>query len=133
MQTTVYFMSRHTPDKGMIAHLEANLGELNIVQFGGSYSDIRTTTKGLSFAHKVEESSSIETIPPCSVVVAVLPPALQQAFSACCNQDQIVYLFPIFKRLADERGGVVMQYSGLGQCLKAEIVSQLWAGEESVA
>jgi len=130
----IYFMSRHEPDSKMMEDIQNVLGEVEIVQFGGSYSDIRSTPGGLAFthtkAHKEGSTKTQEVIPKDSVVVAVLPPAMQMTFSKVCNEHGIVYLIPRFDRIPSEQGeGVNFEYAKLLRCLKVEIATEPWGSK----
>lgn len=135
----VFFLTRHEADKGMIEDVEAKLGEkIELAHLPGSYSDFRVKDSDMVFDRSVKQETgevqeTVEVIPSDSLVIAVLPPALQQGFSGICNKLGITYLFPMFDRVPDEKGDLkISQYAGLAQCLRVEIVTELWAGRESI-
>ena len=121
--TNVYFFSRHEAQPQMVADLGGTITQ----QFRGTIFGIKSVGDGIEFQEiPLGETEPVaHTIPSESIVVAVAPLALQEAW---LRSRVSVFLSPQNKRETTESGEIVFNYAGLLQVLKIEVVTQQWVG-----
>lgn len=119
----VYFFSRHNPTQEMVSVLGGSITE----QFKGTISAIKRVGENIEFLEVplggTEPKRHI--IPAESIVVAVAPLALQEAW---LKAGVSVFLSPQNRRETTQTGEVIFTYAGLLRILKIEVVSEQWAG-----
>ena len=121
--TNVYFFSRHEAQPQMVADLGGTITQ----QFRGTISGIKRVGDSIEFQEIPlgETTPVVHTIPADSIVVAVAPLPLQEAW---LKARVATFLAPQNKRETTESGEVVFNYAGLLQVLKIEVVTQQWVG-----
>lgn len=134
--TQVIFFSRHEASSLMLEQLQEVLGELNLAQFGGTFSTFKGSPDGISFIEKLEVNGVMETfqhtIPSDAIIVAVAPPQLQieilNAIRFSGGKGRL--LQPLTNRVSRPDGSVEFQFVGLNEVHKVEIVTSRFSGGE---
>ena len=118
----VYFFSRHEAQEAMVADLGGKID----AQFRGTISNIKRKDGTVSFDEvPLGESSPItHHIPENSIIVAVCPLPLQQAWL----QAGVTLLLPQNRRETTSSGEVVFNYAGLLRVKKICVETEQWAG-----
>lgn len=139
MSTTVIFLSRHNADSSMLEQLKDRLGEIELIQFKGTFSEFRGEKDGvITFTEVVEEGEPKEkvtyrrSIPAASVVVGVMPPQLQINVLNAINAagGETILLQPLTNRVRDRDGTVSFDFVGLNQVHKVEVITSTFSGGE---
>lgn len=119
----VYFFSRHEAQEAMVSDLGSSITQ----QFRGTISNIKRVGDNIEFQEIPlgETAPVVHTIPANSIVVAVAPLPLQEAW---LRAGVATFLSPQNKRETTKSGEVVFNYAGLLQVLKIEVVTQQWVG-----
>lgn len=119
----VYFFSRHEPQPQMVA----DLGGTITYQFRGTIDKVRRDGDNIKLTDSIEGEANI---PADSIVVAVAPTALQEAW---LKAGVGVLLIPQNNREITPDGQVVFNYAGLLQVEKIIIKTRQWAGAAPTA
>lgn len=143
--TKVVFLSRHTAEALMLQQLEEKLGEIELIQFKGTYSDFSgRSEKGgayeaaITFTEMLEEGEAKvkntyqRSIPADAVIVGVMPPQLQIAVLNAIrfSGGKATLLQPLTNRVSGDDGKVTFEFVGLNQVHKVEIVTSTFSGGE---
>ena len=137
--TTVIFLSRHNADSSMLNQLKDKLGEIELIQYKGTFSEFQGGKDGvITFTEVVEEGEPKEKvtykrcIPAASVIVGVMPPQLQINVLNAINAagGEAILLQPLTNRVRDKDVTVTFEFVGLNQIHKVEVITSTFSGGE---
>ena len=132
--TPVTFFSRHKASYRMVSQLQEVLGEIELTQYGGTFSQFKGSPEGISFTEKLEVNGVLETfqhtLPPEAIIVAVAPPQLQiEILNAIrLSGGKARLLQPLTNRVSHPDGSYTFEYVGLNEIHKVEIVTSKFSG-----
>jgi len=132
--TPVTFFSRHKASYRMVSQLQEVLGEIELTQYGGTFSQFKGSPEGISFTEKLEVDGVMETfshiISSDAVIVAVAPTQLQiEILNAIhLSGGKARLLQPLTNRVSHPDGSYSFDFVGLNEIHKVEIITSKFSG-----
>jgi hypothetical protein len=131
MKKSVVFLSRHDVSPLMVQHLEEMLGPVDITQYKGTTSQFRRNGSRILFEETNGDVTMDLSVDLCTIMVVVLPLALQIELFACQPALMLVpvtqpHILPTFNARGEPE--VERVYCALKSIDKLDISYRLFAG-----